>query len=83
MSNIIYDSPIAIQVTYNNLPEQYKSILSLDNIETILEMKFLSDDNDIYQMVRMCEKMGLDVTKEIVQAVIKAEEVYLKQIGVM
>ena len=83
MSNIIYDSPIATQVTYNNLPEQYKSILSLDNIETILEMKFLSDDNDIYQMVRMCEKMGLDVTKEIVQAVIKAEEVYLKQIGVM
>jgi hypothetical protein len=31
----------------------------------------------------MCKKMGLDVTPEIVQAVALAEEVYLRQIGVM
>ena len=49
----------------------------------ILEMKSLADREDIDQTAPMCEKMGLEVTAEIVKAVAKAEEVYLRHLGVM
>lgn len=73
----------ATRVTYENLPEELQKQLTLSNLETILEMKFLADDENIGQTTRMCIKNGLDVTEEIVQAVALAEEVYFRQIGVI
>lgn len=46
-------------------------------------MKFLADDENVYQTVKLCGKKGLEVTEEEVRAVMKAEEVYLRMIGVM
>lgn len=46
-------------------------------------MKFLADDEDVYQTVKRCGKKGLAVTEEEVRAVMKAEEVSLRMIGVL
>ncbi len=73
----------ASRITHENLPEELKDKLTENQVYTILDMKFLADDEDIAQTTRMCVKSGLDVTPEIVQAVALAEEVYLRQIGVM
>lgn len=43
----------------------------------------MADDEDACQPVKLCGKKGLDVTEEEVRAVMKAEEVYLRMIGLM
>jgi len=83
MANIIYDQDEAARVTHENLAPDLKLRLTSNEVYTVLEMKFLADGEDIDQTTRMCKKMGLDVTYEIVQAVALAEEVYLRRIGVM
>ena len=83
MSNIVYDTIKAEEVTFENLPQELKERLTKSNVGLILEMKFLADNEDVFQTARMCEKQGLNVTVEDIEAVIKAEEVYLRQIGVM
>jgi len=83
MAVLTYVQDDASRITHENLPQELKDKLTIYQVDTILEMKFLSDKENIHQTARMCEKMGLDVTTEIVQAVALAEEVYLRQIGVM
>lgn len=46
-------------------------------------MKCLAGDEDVYQTVKLCGKKGLAVTEEEVRAVMKAEEVSLRMIGVL
>jgi hypothetical protein len=83
MAEIRYDQNDASRVTHEHLPPELKDKLTVYQVDTILEMKFLADREDIHQTVRMCEKVGLDVTFEMVEAVALAEEVYLRQIGAM
>lgn len=83
MSVLTYVQDDASRITHENLPEELKDKLTIYQVDTILEMKFLADDEDFNQTARMCQKMALDVTPEIVQAVALAEEFYLRQIGVM
>ena len=79
----MYVKDDASRVTHEHLPPELKGKLTVSQVDTILEMKFLADREDIYQTARMCGKMGLDVTPEMVEAVALAEEVYLRQIGLM
>lgn len=83
MSVKTYYTEQAEEVTFENLPQELQERLTKSNVGLILEMKFLADDENVFQTARMCEKQGLNVTVEDVEAVIKAEEVYLRQIGVM
>jgi len=79
----MYVSNDAAKITYDNLSQSLKHNLTENDIYTILEMKFLADDEDTSQIARMCIKMGIEIAPETVKEILKAEEVYLHQIGVM
>jgi len=83
MEQRVYDTRIADLITWQNLPEELQKRFTRYEVDTILEMKFLADDENVYQTVKLCGKKGLEVTEEEVQAVMKAEEVYLRMIGVI
>ena len=87
-NHVLMDRPMyipedAARVTYAQLTPPLSERLDENDVYTILEMKFLADDEDVGQTIRMCRKQGLEITEEEVQEVLKAEEVYLREIGVI
>ncbi len=78
-----YNQTDAAKVAYENLPTSIKETLTESDVWQILEAKFLSDNEDVEQIVRLSSKMGTITNTETVEAILVAEEFYLKQIGVL
>ncbi len=88
-----YEEEDAKNVTFKNLPQNIQVNLSKDDVLNILNLEFEYQLSKNWQqideaamrafIIRKMSEKGRNLTDEAVQAVIKAEEVYLKQIGIL
>ena len=80
--SITYDPRDATRVTHQNLPMELQAKFTEGDIYEILDLNYLADD-DVYNTNKICEKRGTEISEAELEIVFKAEEVFLRQIGVM
>lgn len=88
-----YDSDHAKDVTFQNLPQNIKDRISKDDVMLILDLEFEYQQSKNLTVINGQDMRAFIIKKarekdknfidETVEEVIKAEEVYLKQIGVL
>lgn len=82
-----YNPNDASQIAFANLPDAAKARLTESDVYQILDAKFhvqaMTGEERINDVMRMCEGLGMTFSRETIEAVLQAEEAYLRQIGVI
>jgi len=76
-----YDTETAARVTYENLPKELQEKFTENDVYEILNLKYLAEQEDNEQTGGTPEKKEIDIAEEEMNAIFKAEEAYLKQLG--
>ena len=76
-----YDTETAARVTYENLPKELQEKFTENDVYEILNLKYSTKQKDNQQTMGTRQKKGIDIAEVEMNAISKAEEVYLEQLG--